>query len=107
MSLAPVPSWTVDAAPEKATGPSETLPARYFPNLAAIDHFGNLRLDRRREESFPVSLTILYRHPRRPDEAGMTVVADQAKAAAMKTQLEHSGYLVIKIVSATFAKTVP
>jgi hypothetical protein len=32
-------------------------------------------------------LTILYRHPRRPDEAGMTVVADKAKAIAMKDQL--------------------
>jgi hypothetical protein len=54
-----------------------------------------------------VSLTILYRHPRRPDEAGMTVVADQAKAIAMKDQLEHRGYLVIKILSATFAKPIP
>lgn len=54
-----------------------------------------------------MSLTILYRHPRRPDEAGMTVVADQAKAIAMKDQLEHRGYLVIKILSATFAKPVP
>ena len=54
-----------------------------------------------------MSLTILYRHPRRPDEAGMTVVADQAKAIAMKDQLEHRGYLVIKILSATFAKPIP
>jgi hypothetical protein len=54
-----------------------------------------------------VSLTILYRHPRRPDEAGMTVVGDQAKAMAMKDQLEHRGYLIIKIVTATFAKAVP
>jgi hypothetical protein len=54
-----------------------------------------------------VSLTILYRHPQRPDEAGMTVVADHAKAIAMKDQLEHRGYLVIEILTATFAKTVP
>jgi hypothetical protein len=54
-----------------------------------------------------VSLTILYRHPRRPDEAGMTVVADQTKAAAAKDQLEHRGYLVSKIVTATFAKPIP
>lgn len=54
-----------------------------------------------------MSLTILYRHPRRPDEAGMTVVADQAKAIAIKDQLEHRGYLVIKILTATFAKPVP
>ena len=55
----------------------------------------------------PVSLTILYRHPRRPDEAGMTVVADESKAAAMKDQLEHRGYQVIKMVKATFARAVP
>jgi hypothetical protein len=54
-----------------------------------------------------VSLTILYRHPRRPDEAGMTVVGDQAKAVAMKDHLEHRGYLIIKIATATFAKAVP
>jgi hypothetical protein len=54
-----------------------------------------------------VSLTILYRHPRRPDEAGMTVVADQAKAIPMKDQLEHRGYLVIEILTATFAKPLP
>jgi hypothetical protein len=54
----------------------------------------------------PVSLTILYRHPQRPDEAGITVVADQVKATAMKDQLEHRGYLVIKIVTASFAKSM-
>ena len=54
-----------------------------------------------------MSLTILYRHPRRPDEAGMTVVADQAKAAAVKDQLEDRGYLVVKIATATFAKSAP
>jgi hypothetical protein len=57
-------------------------------------------------ERFPVSLTILYRHPRRPEEAGMTVVADQSRAAAAKDQLEHRGYLVIKIVPAPFAKAM-
>jgi len=57
-----------------------------------------------RGKGFPVSLTILYRHPRRPDEAGMTVVADQAKAAAAKDQLETRGYLIVKIVTATFTK---
>ena len=56
---------------------------------------------------FRVSLTILYRHPRRPDEAGMTVVSDQTKATVMKAQLEHRGYLVTKIVTATFAKAIP
>jgi uncharacterized protein YaaQ len=37
----------------------------------------------------------------------MTVVSDQTKAAAMKAQLEHHGYRVTKIVTATFAKTIP
>jgi hypothetical protein len=55
----------------------------------------------------PVSLTILYRHPRRPDEAGMTLVGDQVKAVAIKAQLEHRGYLVTKIETATFAKAIP
>jgi N-dimethylarginine dimethylaminohydrolase len=54
-----------------------------------------------------VSLTILYRHPRRPDEAGMTVVADEARATAMKGQLENRGFLVIEIAIAPFAKAVP
>jgi len=54
-----------------------------------------------------VSLTILYRHSRRSDEAGMTVVADQSKVAAMKEQLEQSGYQVIKIATATFGKAIP
>jgi hypothetical protein len=52
-------------------------------------------------------LTILYRHPRRPDEAGMTVVANEVKAAAMKDQLELRGFCVIEIVIAPFAKVIP
>jgi len=80
--------------------------ARYIPNLAALARAGNFRLDGLKQESSPVSLTILYRHPRRPDEAGMTVVADQAKAAAMRTQLERRGFQVIKIVPAVYTKTV-
>jgi hypothetical protein len=58
-------------------------------------------------KAFAVSLTILYRNPRRPDEAGMTVVANLAKAEAVKGQLEQRGYLVIKIMTATFAKALP
>ena len=54
-----------------------------------------------------MSLTILYRHPQRPDEAGMTLVADQAKAAAMQDQLERRGFRVIAIVTAPFAKVTP
>jgi len=37
----------------------------------------------------------------------MTVVADQAKATAMKDQLELRGFLVIEIVTAPFAKIIP
>ncbi len=54
-----------------------------------------------------MSLKILYRHPRRPDEAGMTVVANEAKAAAMKDQLENRGFLVIEVAITPFAKAVP
>jgi len=34
----------------------------------------------------------------------MTVVADRAKAIVMKDQLEHRGYRVTEIVTATFTK---
>ena len=40
---------------------------------------------------------ILYRHPRRPDEAGIVIVPDQAQATEIKDQLEQRGYLVLKI----------
>jgi hypothetical protein len=58
-----------------------------------------------RSGSSPVRLTILYRHPQRLDEAGMTVVADQTNAAAMTNQLVKRGFLVVEIKQATFAKT--
>jgi hypothetical protein len=51
-----------------------------------------------------MSLTILYRHPQRPDEAGVVVLPDQAKAAEMKDQLENRGFLVIEIAPALFAR---
>jgi uroporphyrinogen-III synthase len=51
-----------------------------------------------------MSLTILYRHPQRPDEAGVVVVRDRAKAAEMKDQLENRGFLVVEIATASFAK---
>jgi hypothetical protein len=56
---------------------------------------------------FSVSLTILYRHPQRPDETGMTVVAGEVEAAARKDHLEHQGFLVVKIETAPFGRTVP
>jgi hypothetical protein len=55
-------------------------------------------------EVSPMSLTILYQHPQRPDEAGVVLVPDRAKAAEIKDQLENRGFLVIKIVTAPFAK---
>jgi len=39
-----------------------------------------------------VSFTIFYRHPQRSDEAGMTVVAGHANAAAMKDQLKIAAF---------------
>jgi hypothetical protein len=52
-----------------------------------------------------MSATILYRHPARPDEAGISLVPDAAYAAALKDQLVKRGFQVVKIVSAP-AKTI-
>jgi hypothetical protein len=49
-------------------------------------------------------LTILYKHPLRPDEAGITVVAGPTEVAEVKCRLESRGYLVTRVVTATFAK---
>jgi hypothetical protein len=46
-----------------------------------------------------MSLTILYRHPHRPHESAMTMIAEQAKAAAMVDQLEDRGFVVDKITA--------
>jgi hypothetical protein len=56
------------------------------------------------EKHSPMSLTIMYRHPKRPDEAGVVVVPDRAKAAEVKDQLENRGFLVVAIATAPFAK---
>jgi len=53
-----------------------------------------------------MSVTILYRHPARPDEACMTRVPRDGYAAAVKDQLEKRGFLVVKIVRAP-AKATP
>jgi len=47
-----------------------------------------------------VRAKILYRHTRRPDEAGLVIVPDQAQVTEMKDQLEKRGYLVLKIDTA-------
>ena len=52
-----------------------------------------------------MSLTILYQHPQRPDEAGVVLVPDRAKAAEIKDQLENRGFLIIDIVTAPFTKS--
>lgn len=57
-----------------------------------------------REKHSPMSLTITYRHPKRPDEAGVVVVPDRTKAAEVKDQLETRGFLVVAIATAPFAK---
>jgi len=54
-----------------------------------------------------MSLTILYRHPQRPDEAGVVVVPDQAEAAEIKDRLENRGFLVIEIRNRAFCQGVP
>jgi hypothetical protein len=42
-------------------------------------------------------LTILYRHPQRPDEAGMVVVTDQAEAEEEQIRLESRGFRVVEV----------
>jgi hypothetical protein len=46
----------------------------------------------------------MYRHPQRPDEAGVVVVPDQAKVPEIKDRLEIRGFLVIEIATAPFTK---
>jgi hypothetical protein len=50
-------------------------------------------------EADDMGVTIFYRHPQRPDEAGMSRV-DEAYAAALKEQLVERGFQVVKIVPA-------
>jgi hypothetical protein len=38
----------------------------------------------------------MYRHPQRPDEAGMVIVPDKATAAEVKDRLENRGFLIIE-----------
>ena len=44
-----------------------------------------------------MSLTILYRDPRRPEKCDMTLIVGQASAAAMVDRLERCGFVVDKI----------
>ena len=52
-----------------------------------------------------MSLKILYQHPQRPDEAGLVVVSDRAKAADVEVQLENRGFVIIEIVPAPLSKS--
>jgi hypothetical protein len=53
-----------------------------------------------------MSLTILYHDPQRPFDAGMTMIAGQAKAAATVDRLEKRGFVVDKITVGSFAGAV-
>jgi hypothetical protein len=53
------------------------------------------------------NLTILYHHPRRPDEGRMTLVSYRDGAAATVEQLENRGFVVDKITFAPPATTRP
>jgi hypothetical protein len=48
-----------------------------------------------------MSVMIQYRHPARPDEAGISYVPDDAGATALKDQLERRGFQIVEIVPAS------
>ena len=54
-----------------------------------------------------MSLTILYRNPKRPDEAGTTMIAGQADAEKVIKQLEQRGFVVDKVSFAPSARATP
>jgi len=68
-----------------------------------MDHSSAFGINARLEK-FPMGLTVLYRNPQRPDEAGLVVVPDRAKASEIKDQLENRGFVIIEIATAPFAK---
>ena len=51
-------------------------------------------------EQTAMSVTIRYRHPRRPDEAGIGYAPDDAYAAALIDRLVRRGYEIVEIVPA-------
>ena len=46
-----------------------------------------------------MTLTILYRHRDRANEAGMTMISAQEEVAAQVNQLEKRGFVVAKITA--------
>ena len=69
------------------------------PRTARSDDFDLAAAHRQRRRELPLSLTIVYRHPDRPHVGGITMIAEQAKAAAMVDQLEDRGCVVDKITA--------
>jgi len=53
-----------------------------------------------------MSVTIRYRHPRRPDEAGISYAPDDAYAADLTDRLVRRGYEIVEIVPALAAGPV-
>jgi hypothetical protein len=54
-----------------------------------------------------MTLTILYRHRDRPDEAGMIMISAQEKVAAAIGLLEKRGFVVDKITARSVANADP
>jgi hypothetical protein len=59
--------------------------------------------DRANEDA--MTLTILYRHRDRPDEAGMIMISSQAEVTARVNQLEKRGFVVDKITARSVTRT--
>ena len=53
-----------------------------------------------------MTLTILYRHRDRPEEAGMTMISAQEKAASAIEKLEKRGFVIDKIMARSSAGAV-
>jgi hypothetical protein len=54
-----------------------------------------------------MSLTIFYHNPKRPDDAGMIMIAGQAESGRVVDQLEKRGFIVDKITFVPFARATP
>ena len=50
-----------------------------------------------------MTLTILYRHRDRPEEAGMTMISAQEQVATTVDKLEKRGFVVDKITARSLA----
>jgi hypothetical protein len=53
-----------------------------------------------------MSVTLRYRHPARPDEAGISYVPDDAYAVALTDRLVKRGYEIVEIVPTLAARAV-